>query len=352
MPKSFLKKSLEGFHPYVPGEQPPDGEDWVKLNTNEAPLPPSPKVIEAVRAAADDSLRLYPSPTGAPARLAIAKHFGLVPAQVALGNGGDELIEMCFRAFAGKGDRVAYPTPTYPLFEPLCRIHEVVPSPLPSAEAFTWSANLVDDPAPLKFLVNPNSPTGTWHGRVSVERVLVRSAGVVVLDEAYVDFAIESQLALLAKHQNLLILRTMSKSYALAGMRIGFALGSPELIGALDAVKDSYNMDRLAIVAACAAIDDDSHHRKIVDYVVAERVWLEDQLRELGFEQYSPSAANFVFVKPALGNSGAAVADALRERRILVRHYDRDPIVGWFRITVGTRAQHERLLAALKEILI
>jgi histidinol-phosphate aminotransferase len=352
MSKSFLKKSLEGFQPYVPGEQPPDGEDWVKLNTNEAPLPPSPKVIEAVRAATDDSLRLYPSPTAAPARRAVAKHFGLDPAQVALGNGGDELIEMCFRAFVGKGERVAYPTPTYPLFEPLCRIHEVVPSPHPSAEAFTWSSELVDDPAPLKFLVNPNSPTGTWHGRASVERVLVRSVGVVVLDEAYVDFAVESQLPLLAKHRNLLILRTMSKSYALAGMRIGFALGSPELIGALDAVKDSYNMDRLAIVATTAAIEDDSHHRKIVDYVVTERGWLEDQLRELGFESYSPSAANFVFVKPALGNSAAAVADALRERRVLVRHYDRDPIAGWFRITVGTRAQHERLLAALKEILI
>ncbi len=352
MSKSFVRKALQGFKPYVPGEQPPDGEDWIKLNTNESPLPPSPRVVEAIRAATDDSLRLYPSPTGAPARRAIAKHFHLDPAQVALGNGGDELIEMSFRAFAGAGDRVAYPTPTYPLFEPLCRIHEVVPSPQPSGDAFTWSSELVDDPAPLKFLVNPNSPTGTWHGRPSVERVLLRSQGVVVLDEAYVDFAVESQVALLANHKNLLILRTMSKSYALAGMRIGFALGDPELISALDMVKDSYNVDRLAIVAACAAIEDDEHHRKIVDYVVAERGWVEDQLRELGFESYSPSATNFVFVKPALGNSAAAVADALRERRILVRHYDRDPIAGWFRITIGTRDQHERLLAALREILI
>jgi histidinol-phosphate aminotransferase len=227
-----------------------------------------------------------------------------------------------------------------------------VAAPQPSGDAFTWSSELVDDPAPLKFLVNPNSPTGTWHGRPSVERVLMRSPGVVVLDEAYVDFAVESQLELLAKHENLLILRTMSKSYALAGMRIGYALGSPELIAALDAVKDSYNVDRLAIVAACAAIEDEAHHRKIVEHVVAERGWLEDQLRELGFESYSPSAANFVFVKPALGNSAAAAADALRERKILVRHYDRDPIAGWFRITVGTRDQHERLLAAFKEILI
>ena len=351
MSKSLLRKSLAGFRPYVPGEQPPDGEDWVKLNTNESPLPPSPKVIAAIKIATDESLRLYPSPSAAPARQAIAKHFGLGVAQVTLGNGADELIEMCLRAFAGAGDSVAYPTPTYPLLEPLCRLHDAVSSPHPSNEMFTWSTELMDDPSPLKFLVNPNSPTGTWHGGASVERALNRSKGVVVLDEAYVDFAFESQVGLLAKHDNLVILRTMSKSYALAGMRIGFALGSRELIADLDAVKDSYNLDRLAIVAATAAIEDEEHHRKIVDNVVSERRWLELELHELGFE-HSPSEANFVFVKPAAGNVAAAVADALRERRILVRHYDRDPIAGWFRITVGTRDQHERLLEALKEILI
>jgi histidinol-phosphate aminotransferase len=142
----------------------------------------------------------------------------------------------------------------------------------------------------------------------------------------------------------------MSKSYALAGMRIGFALGSPALIAALDAVKDSYNLDRLAIVACVAAIEDDAHHRAIVQHVLSERPWLEDRLRDMGFE-HSPSEANFVFVKPPRTSSAAAVADALRERRILVRHYDREPIAGWFRITIGTREQHERLLAALKEIL-
>jgi histidinol-phosphate aminotransferase len=257
---------------------------------------------------------------------------------------------MCFRAFAGVGDRVAYSTPTYPLLDPLCRVHEVTPSTHPTAEGWTWTADFIDDPAPLKFLVNPNSPTGTHHGMMSVQRVLRRARGVVVLDEAYVDFAPESQLALIGDHPNLLILRTMSKSYALAGMRIGFALGSPQLIAALDAVKDSYNLNRLAIVAAVAAINDEDHHRKIVQYVVNERAWLEDRLREEGFE-HSPSAANFVFVKPPPGASAAAVADALRERRVLIRHYHREPIAGWFRVTVGTRDQHTRLLDALREIL-
>jgi histidinol-phosphate aminotransferase len=345
-----MRKALEGFQPYVPGEQPPDGEDWVKLNTNESPLPPSPKVIEAIKAAATESLRLYPSPTAAPARQAIAAHFGLDANQVALGNGADELIELCFRAFVDAGDRVAYSTPTYPLLDPLCRIHEVTPSAHPSGEGWTWTEDLIEDEAPLKFLVNPNSPTGTHHGTRSVQQVLARSRGVVALDEAYVDFAPESQVGLLSRHPNLLILRTMSKSYALAGMRIGFGLGSPQLIAALDAVKDSYNINRLAIVAAVAAINDEEHHRKIVAHVVAERTWLEEQLREDGFE-HSPSAANFVFVKPPRGASAAAVADALRERRVLIRHYHREPIAGWFRITIGTRDQHKRLLAALEEIL-
>jgi histidinol-phosphate aminotransferase len=350
MPKSFLKKALAGYRPYLPGEQPPDGEDWVKLNTNEAPLPPSHRVIEAIRAAAGDSLRLYPSPTAAPARAAIARRFGLEATQVALGNGGDELIEMCFRAFAGAGDRVAYSTPTYPLFEPLCRVHEAVPAAHPSAEDWSWSEGFASDPAPLKFIVNPNSPTGTWADRAAVEGAVLASPGVVVLDEAYVDFAPASCLELLDRHRNLLILRTLSKSYALAGMRIGFALGNAELVAALDAVKDSYNLDRLAIVAAVAAVEDEEHHRKIVDHVVAERAWLAGRLAGMGFE-CSPSAANFVFAKPPAGHSAAAVADALRERRILIRRYDLDPIAGWFRITIGTRAQHERLLDTLKEIL-
>ena len=173
---------------------------------------------------------------------------------------------------------------------------------------------------------------------------------MVVLDEAYVDFAPESCVGLLERYRNLLILRTFSKSYALAGMRIGFALGDPELIAALDAVKDSYNLDRLAIVAAVAAIQDQDHHRAIVEHVVAERAWLAEQLKELRFD-VAPSAANFLFVQTPPGATAAAVADALRERQILIRHYDREPIAGWFRITIGSRDQHERLLGALKEIL-
>ena len=348
MSKSFVRKGLQGYRAYVPGEQPPDGEGWVKLNTNESPLPPSPRVLEAIKAAADDSLRLYPSPTAAPARQAIAHRFGLDPSQVALGNGGDELIEMCFRAFAGAGDVVAYPTPTYPLFDPLCRVHEAVASTHPTELPWELPPSLGPDPAPLKFIVNPNSPTGALFAERDVEAAVAASSGMVVIDEAYVDFALASALPLMKRHENVLLLRTFSKSYGLAGMRIGFALGNPDLIEALDAVKDSYNVDRLAIVAAVAAIEDDAHHHKVVDEVVRNRGELADALVHIGFDLV-PSSTNFVFVKPP--RPAAEVVAGLRERRILVRHYDREPIAGWIRITVGTRDQHQKLLTALEEIL-
>lgn len=348
MPKSVVRRSLEGFEPYVPGEQPPDAEGWVKLNTNESPLPPSPRVVEAIKAAAGDSLRLYPSPTAAPARKAIAHKFGVDPSHVTVGNGGDELIELCFRAFAGAGDTVAFPTPTYPLFEPLCRIHEVRASTHPTDVFDELPPSLGADPAPLKFVVNPNSPTGALFATPDVEAVVAASSGVVAIDEAYVDFAAHSCLRLLERFDNVLILRTFSKSYGLAGMRIGFAVGAPELIEALDAVKDSYNVDRLAIVAAVAAVEDEPYHRRLVAEVVQRRTELSAALVRLRFKVV-PSHANFVFARPP--KPAIEVAGALRERKILVRHYDREPIAGWIRITIGTEEQHSKLLAALEEIL-
>jgi histidinol-phosphate aminotransferase len=347
MSKSVVRRALQGFQAYTPGEQPPDGEGWVKLNTNESPLPPSPKVIEAIKAAATDSLRLYPSPTAQPAREAIARKFDLHRGQVTVGNGGDELIEMCFRAFAGAGDRVAYLTPTYPLLDPLCRIHEAVPSTHPTEDFAELPSSLGPDPAPLKFIVNPNSPTGALFDAEAIEAAVAASSGVVAIDEAYVDFAPRSSLPLLQHHDNVLLLRTFSKSYGLAGLRIGFALGSADLIETLDSVKDSYNVDRLAIAAAVAAIEDEAHHRALVEEVVRNRAELAHELQGLGFELV-PSAANFIFARPP--TPAAHVVAALRERKILVRHYDREPIAGWIRITVGTRDQHETLIAALKEI--
>ena len=351
MPAGFLRASLRGFEPYAAGQQPPDEAGWVKLNTNESPWPPSASVLDAIRKAVDERLRLYPHPLALAAREAIARHHGLEPDQVVVGNGADDLIELCFRAFAGAGDQVAFPVPTYPLLEPLCSIHEALAVHYPLSADWDLPAGFAVDPAPLKFLVNPNSPTGTWVDRETVASVVEGSTGVVVLDEAYVDFAPEQRVDLVkAGAPNLLLLRTFSKSYALAGVRIGYALGDRGLTASLDAVKDVYNVDRLAIAAAAAAIGDQDHHRRLVNFVVEERAWLSERLRLAGFEVV-PSATNFLFARPASGHSAAAVQAALRERRILVRHYDREPVAGWLRVSVGTREQHETLLEALNEVM-
>lgn len=350
MPPSYLKESLRGFEPYIPGQQPPDGEDWIKLNTNESPYPPSPMVLDALHAAIGDSLRLYPAPMADEAAAAIGAANGLDPAWVRLGNGADELIAMCFRAFAGAGDRVAFTWPTYPLLEPLCGIHEVVAAAHPLGEGWSLPDSFAADDARLKFLVNPNSPTGTWYPRGEVEQVAGSARGVLVLDEAYVDFAPESRLDLLADHPNLLVVRTMSKSYALAGMRIGFCFGHPDLLAALDTVKDSYNLDRLSIVAARAAAGDRSYRDRLVSRVVADREWFAGELQALDFH-VSPSSANFVFTRPPEGVTAAEVFTGLRERRILVRHFSRPPLDGWLRITIGTRDQLARVLKGITEVL-
>ncbi|HVB76677.1 MAG TPA: histidinol-phosphate transaminase [Candidatus Nitrosotalea sp.] len=350
MPPRFLKPGLAGFEAYVPGQQPPDGEDWVKLNTNECPWPPSPRALAAVRDAVGPQLRLYPDPMATPARAAIARLHGLDPACVALGNGGDELLEMAFRAFVGPGSRVAFVDPTYPLVPTLVALHEGVRSAHRLGPAGSLDPGFAQDPAGLKILVNPNSPTGTWLGREVVQEVQERARGLLLLDEAYVDFAPEDRTDLLrAGATNLLILRTLSKSYALAGMRLGYALGAPEVIAALDLVKDSYNMDRLAIVAAKAAIEDQEHHRDLVERVIAGREELSGELVRRGFECL-PSATNFVFCRPPEGRSALSLYEHLKSRRVLVRHYAVEPIAGWLRITVGTDQDHRRLFGAIEEM--
>lgn len=348
MPSRFLKPSLRGFAPYQPGQQPADGEAWIKLNTNESPYPPSPRVLEAVRGAVDDSLRLYPPPMADPAAKALAEAHRLPASWVRLGNGEDELLAMCARAFAGAGQQVAFTWPTYPLLEPLCGIHELIPARHQLERGWSLPPAFATDPAPLKFLVNPNSPTGTWYRRDEVEHVVASSAGVVVLDEAYVDFAPEPRLDLLTRHDNLLILRTMSKAYALAGMRIGFALGNPDLLSALDTVKDSYNLDRLGVAAAAAAAQDAAYRDEVVARIVGDRDWFARELAAADFE-VSPSAGNFVFARPPEGMPAGDLFEELRRRRILVRYFSQPPLDGWLRITIGTHEQLAQVLSVIEE---
>lgn len=340
----FLRPSLGSEFGYVPGEQPPDGEGWVKLNTNESSVEPAPGVADAVRATARD-LNRYPSPLAEPLRSELAAHHGVEPTEVVAGNGADALIEAAFRAFCEPGSLVVLTDPTYSLLPVLARLHGVQSRVVPLGTAGELPRELATAPGSLRFVVNPNSPTGTWIAPELLAERLGDAEGVVVIDEAYCDFAPASFIPLLGDHPSWLVLRTFSKSYALAGLRVGYAVGSAELVRDLAAVSDSYSVDRCAIAGARAALADGAHHDAIVEGVISERRRLSSRLLELGWA-ITDSQANFVCAQPSSGNADELAAK-LRSRRVLVRHFGSGS-ESRLRITVGTPEENDSLLAALR----
>lgn len=335
---------------YVPGEQPQDRR-YIKLNTNENPYPPSPHVLEALRNAVAEDLRLYPDPTAKELRTKAAEVYGVSPDQVLAGNGSDDLLSMLFRACvdAGAPADVAYPVPTYSLYDTLARIQGAEPKTVPFGPDFALPIEaLLAADARLNLVCNPNSPSGTLTPAAEIADFARRAKGLVVVDEAYADFARESALSLLSSLPNVVVLRTFSKSFSLAGMRIGLAFGSREIIEQLGKVKDSYNLDRLSLVAARAALEDLPWMQANIAKVKAAREILVRELAEMGF-RVQPSEANFVFaIHPKLG--GADLYRALRERGILVRHFATPALRDGLRITVGTHEQNGALLAALRSL--
>jgi len=267
---------------YVPGFQ-PEGDGFVKLNTNENPYPPSPRVIEAIRAAAAESLRLYPDPMSNAFRDKVAETYGFRREQVLAGNGSDDLLSMISRCFLSPGDKAVYPYPTYLLYETLCRIQDAEPVEIDFNDDFSLPAEMFKAKGKVLFLCNPNSPSATMVPPDEVRRLAESFPGVVVIDEAYVDFADTDCLDLAKTQANVIVLRTLSKSFSLAGMRCGFAVASEDIINGLAKVKDSYNLDRLAIAAAAAALSDLPHMRRNVELIRATRAKLTAGLRGLGF---------------------------------------------------------------------
>jgi len=329
---------------YVPGEQ-PRGGSVVKLNTNENPYPPAPGVIAAVAACASADLRLYPDPAATLLREAAARRYGFTPAHVLVGNGSDDLLTMVMRTMVGLDDVVAYPEPTYSLYDTLVTIQEGRSLTIPFPPDFTLPPALADAAARVLMICNPNSPSGTFTPVAVIEELARERDGLVVVDEAYVDFAPASALPLIARYQNVLVLRTFSKSFSLAGMRIGLAFGAPALIEELAKVKDSYNVSRVAIAAGVAALEDYAWMERNVARIVATRARLSDGLRGRGYEVL-PSAANFVLARRR-DQDQAPVQAALRERGILVRHFATPRLADALRISVGTDAEIDQLLAAL-----
>jgi histidinol-phosphate aminotransferase len=348
MGKSHFRKAIERMAGYTPGLQ-PKVADYVKLNTNENPYPPSPKALEAIRRETE-RLRLYPDPDGDAVRDEVAKLFGVERDNVIVGNGSDELLNLVVRAFVEPGRTVTYPSPTYSLYEVLVEIQDAVNRPAAFPEDWSLPRGLFGNDSPLTFLANPNAPSGTLVAPDEVARLAQSLKGVIVIDEAYVDFADADCMGLASGLENVIVLRTLSKSYSLAGLRLGFGVASKTLVAGLMKVKDSYNLDRLAIAGGAAALADQAHMRANVGKVKATRARLVAELGRLGFTTLA-SQANFVFTRPPAKLAAKDCYEQLWKRLILVRWWDLPRVRDFVRISVGTDDEIDRLIAATREIL-
>ena len=336
---------MRAVSPYVPGEQPGSGRRVIKLNTNENPYPPSPRVLEALAREADARVRLYPDPEAVALRARAAEVYGVPPDHVLAGNGSDELLALLLRATIDPGDRVAFPVPTYSLYETLVAVQGGEAVRLPFPEDFSLPPALATARARVTFLCNPNSPSGTITPLAEVEALAAAVEGVLVVDEAYVDFAREHALGLVGRRDNVLVLRTLSKSFSLAGLRVGLAFGHPELLRGLRTVKDSYNLNRLSLLAATAALGDLPWMEKNVRRIQRSRKRLTGGLERLGYRVY-PSHANFVLARRP-GGDQKKVYEELKRKKILVRYFAAPGLEDCLRITVGAPAEIEALLTEM-----
>ena len=349
---------VHSLTPYVPGEQ-PKLANLVKLNTNENPYPPSPHAVAAIQmelGASGDSLRLYPSPDADRLKQAVIGHFAahkLQPAQIFVGNGSDEVLAHTFLALLKHDKPVLLPDITYSFYPVYCDLYGIASTPIPLDNEFKIRIDDYTRENGGIIIANPNAPTGRLLPLGDIERLAaMHPDSVVVIDEAYIDFGGESAVGLINRFPNLLVIRTFSKSHALAGLRVGYAVGDPALIEALTRVKDSFNsypLDRLAIAGAAAALDDREYLEKTRQAVMNSRSVLVAGLEKLGF-MVLPSAANFVFARHP-NHDAARLAAELRQRSIIVRHFKQPRIDQYLRITIGTDRQCEQLTRVLQEIL-
>jgi len=350
--KEFWSKRIQTMTPYTPGEQPKD-QTFIKLNTNENPYPPSQQAQQAMQGAVGTALRLYPDPDGDALREAICGVYGLKKTQVFVGNGSDEVLAFAVQAFFDGIPPVVFPDITYSFYEVYAALFGVDCRTIPLDERFTIHPEDYRGGNGGVLLANPNAPTGIGLTREEIRALLEGNPDVVVLvDEAYVEFGGETALPLIDAYPNLLVVRTLSKSHALAGLRVGWAAGNENLIAGLNCVKNSFNsytLDRLALAGAQAAIRDEGYVREIVSRIIRTREKTAARLAEMGFS-VCPSQANFLFATHPKA-SGKALQDGLRTRGILVRRWDRPRISDYLRITIGTDAEMDALCAALKELI-
>jgi len=346
-----LRPNIATMAGYVPGFQPADEAVYIKLNTNENPYPPSPEVVKAILAELGGdgaSLRKYPSASSQRLRDVVGELYGFPPSWVIMANGSDEVLNNLIRAFAGEGEEIGFIHPSYSYYATLAEIQGAQVKTF----GLTPDCRIADFPdryqGKVFFLTTPNSPLGFAFPLAYIEELAKRCAGMLVVDEAYADFGDEDALELVRRHANVVVTRTLSKSYSLAGMRLGFAIARPEVIAALDKIRDHYNLDRLAQVACVAALQDQAYFRECSRRIRETREWFAAELAKLGYGVI-PSKGNFVFASPP-DQDGKRVYDGLFGRKILVRFLSDPLLKHGLRISIGTREEMEKTLAAIKEI--
>lgn len=346
----FWSPVVRELEPYVPGEQ-PQIDGLIKLNTNESPYPPSPRVLDLINHEAIERLRLYPDPNSKKLKETIAHYYHVNSEQVFVGNGSDEVLALLFMAFFQQGKPLLFPDISYSFYPVYCKLFGISAHTIPLREDYT--IDFADYPEENGGIIfpNPNAPTAIGKPLAEIEALLQSNTeSVVVVDEAYVDFGAETAIRLVDKYPNLLVVQTLSKSRSLAGMRVGLAVGNSELIEALDRVKNSFNsypLDRIAEAATIVAFEDEDYFKACRDKIIATREWTIAELEALGF-RVLPSQANFVFAEP-IGKNAAEIAHYLRDHKILVRYFNKPRINQFLRITIGTNDQMQALVDALKK---
>ncbi|ADU74680.1 histidinol-phosphate aminotransferase [Acetivibrio thermocellus AD2] len=348
----YWSNIVKKISPYVPGEQPKD-KKYIKLNTNENPYPPSEKVLKAISAAVNESLRLYPDPACESLRNTLAKYYGIKASEVFVGNGSDELLAFSFMAFFNPGDTIIFPDITYSFYEVYSSMFSVNYRLIPLDDEFNVPVEEFFTENDGIILANPNAPTGKALPLESIRKILEKNDDkVVIIDEAYVDFGARSSVPLIKEFENLLVIQTLSKSRALAGLRVGFALGSEQLIEGLDRVKNSinsYTLDRLALIGAEEAIKDHEYFCEIRDKIINTREWVSKKLSSMGFKVIE-SKANFIFISHPKIN-GRLLFEKYKENNILVRHFNSPRIDNFLRVSIGSDEEMNIFCEKTKEII-
>jgi histidinol-phosphate aminotransferase len=346
---TFLRKHLQSVAGYTPGEQPPPGSPVLKLNTNENPYPPSPEVFRALQTLDPEWLRRYPDPTAIAFRKAASEVLDIPRDWITVGNGSDELISLIVRAFVEPGAAVVYPMPSYVLYRTVAQIQAAQTVEIAYDAAFNFPLqDILEAQGAVTFIASPNSPIGNVVPLDALETLAANLQGLLVIDEAYVDFTDANALPLLQHYPNVIILRTLSKGYSLAGLRLGFVIAHPASIQDINKIKDSYAVDAIAAILGAAAIRDQAHKNRNVQSVRRSRATLHQALVEMGFQVW-PSEGNFLLVQPPPGHKAIALQQYLKTQDILVRHFNLPGVSDKLRITVGTDAQNQQLCQRLKE---